>query len=248
MAKAMGLEVLDALRSRAMRSRSGMIPIRWRRPTRRLPITNGNGVDGMIMVTVLKQQQHDAISGDASAREAAGRRRPLALVRNFGIIAHIDAGKTTLTERILFYTGRLHKMGEVHDGTATMDWMIQEQERGITITSAATVCFWRDARSISLILPAMWILPPRWNVLCGCWTALWVCFAPWRCRNRSRKRFGTRRTAMACRAWHLSTRWTVSAPILTGYSTEIRAAADAECRGASVALGRRRAHLKALLI
>ena len=93
------------------------------------------------MVTVLKHQRHDAVSGDASAREAAGRRCPLALLRNFGIMAHIDAGKTTLTERILFCTGRLHKMGEVHEGTATMDWMIQEQERGITITSAATVCF-----------------------------------------------------------------------------------------------------------
>jgi elongation factor G len=65
-------------------------------------------------------------------------------LRNIGIAAHIDAGKTTLTERILFYTGRSHKIGEVHDGNATMDWMIQEQERGITITSAATTCFWKD--------------------------------------------------------------------------------------------------------
>jgi len=66
-------------------------------------------------------------------------------VRNIGIAAHIDAGKTTTTERILFYTGRLHKLGEVHDGNATMDWMVQEQERGITITSAATSCRWRDS-------------------------------------------------------------------------------------------------------
>ena len=66
--------------------------------------------------------------------------------RNFGIMAHIDAGKTTTTERILFYTGKSHKIGEVHDGAATMDWMEQEQERGITITSAATTCFWRDKR------------------------------------------------------------------------------------------------------
>ncbi len=71
------------------------------------------------------------------------RSHPLELVRNIGIAAHIDAGKTTTTERILFYTGKTHKIGEVHDGAATMDWMVQEQERGITITSAATSCFWR---------------------------------------------------------------------------------------------------------
>ena len=71
---------------------------------------------------------------------------PLAQVRNIGIMAHIDAGKTTTTERVLYYTGINYKIGEVHDGTATMDWMPQEQERGITITSAATTCFWRDNR------------------------------------------------------------------------------------------------------
>ena len=71
------------------------------------------------------------------------RKHPIGCYRNFGIMAHIDAGKTTTTERILFYTGVSHKMGEVHDGAATMDWMEQEQERGITITSAATTCFWQ---------------------------------------------------------------------------------------------------------
>ncbi|MDZ4093548.1 MAG: GTP-binding protein, partial [Paracoccaceae bacterium] len=70
------------------------------------------------------------------------REYPLTRYRNFGIIAHIDAGKTTTTERILYYTGKSHKIGEVHDGAATMDWMEQEQERGITITSAATTTFW----------------------------------------------------------------------------------------------------------
>ena len=71
---------------------------------------------------------------------------PLDKYRNIGIMAHIDAGKTTTTERILYYTGKSHKIGEVHDGAATMDWMEQEQERGITITSAATTCFWNDHR------------------------------------------------------------------------------------------------------
>ncbi|MBX3594452.1 elongation factor G [Sphingomonas sp.] len=74
------------------------------------------------------------------------RSHPLEMYRNFGIMAHIDAGKTTTTERILFYTGKSHKIGEVHDGAATMDWMEQEQERGITITSAATTAFWNDKR------------------------------------------------------------------------------------------------------
>src|SRR5580692_5180998 len=72
------------------------------------------------------------------------REFPIARTRNIGIMAHIDAGKTTTTERILYYTGKNYKIGEVHEGAATMDWMIQEQERGITITSAATTCNWRD--------------------------------------------------------------------------------------------------------
>ncbi len=83
-------------------------------------------------------------------KEASGRAVPLARVRNIGIMAHIDAGKTTVSERILYYTGKNYKMGEVHEGTATMDWMIQEQERGITITSAATTCTWKDHK-INLI-------------------------------------------------------------------------------------------------
>ena len=76
----------------------------------------------------------------------AEREYPLARTRNIGIMAHIDAGKTTLTERILFYTGRNYKIGDTHEGTATMDWMEQEQERGITITSAATTCHWKNHR------------------------------------------------------------------------------------------------------
>ena len=74
------------------------------------------------------------------------RLHPLDRYRNIGIMAHIDAGKTTTTERILYYTGKSSRIGEVHEGTATMDWMEQEQERGITITSAATTCYWNDHR------------------------------------------------------------------------------------------------------
>ena len=86
------------------------------------------------------------------------RAHPLEKYRNIGIMAHIDAGKTTTTERVLYYTGKSHKIGEVHDGAATMDWMEQEQERGITITSAATTCFWKEHRINIIIRPAMSIL------------------------------------------------------------------------------------------
>lgn len=96
------------------------------------------------MNNTVNHKKSKAGKGSDSPREADGRAHALSTVRNIGIVAHIDAGKTTTSERILYYSGKVHKIGEVHDGTATMDWMIQEQERGITITSAATTCFWND--------------------------------------------------------------------------------------------------------
>lgn len=98
----------------------------------------------MDMATILKDADRESAVGKAEGRESSSRRRGLAMLRNIGIIAHIDAGKTTISERMLFYAGKLHRMGEVHDGTATMDWMVQERERGITITAAATTFFWND--------------------------------------------------------------------------------------------------------
>src|SRR5437879_11929472 len=92
------------------------------------------------------QESETNPSSRSKKAKAVPRQVPLERCRNIGIMAHIDAGKTTTTERILFYTGKTHRIGEVHEGTATMDWMEQEQERGITITSAATTCSWRDVR------------------------------------------------------------------------------------------------------
>jgi elongation factor G len=96
------------------------------------------------------KQQKKNTKTDHDSVESSERVVQLAATRNIGIVAHIDAGKTTTSERILFYSGKVHRIGEVHEGTATMDWMIQEQERGITITSAATTCFWKD-HQINLI-------------------------------------------------------------------------------------------------
>src|ERR1035437_2038368 len=111
----------------AGRLRNATTSTAWPRPTRPSRTTGGN------------QRGQRELTQNCMARTT-----PLERMRNIGIAAHIDAGKTTTTERILYYTGKSHKLGEVHEGTAVMDWMEQEQERGITITSAATTCEWRD--------------------------------------------------------------------------------------------------------
>ena len=143
--------------------------------------------------------------------------------RNFGIMAHIDAGKTTTTERILYYSGKSHKIGEVHDGAATMDWMEQEQERGITITSAATTTFWdgqapehhRHARPCRL--------HHRGRALaCACSTARCASSIRTRASSRRPRRCGARATNTACRASCSATRWTRPAPISTSCLADIK--------------------------
>jgi elongation factor G len=123
--------------------------------------------------------------------------------RNIGIMAHIDAGKTTTTERILYYTGRTYKIGEVHEGAAVMDWMEQEQERGITITSAATTCEWKDHRINIIDTPGhvdfTVEVERSLRVLDGA-IALFDSVA------------GVEPTSTTCRASPTSTRWTASAP------------------------------------
>src|SRR5437762_10977946 len=118
-----------ARRSSAARTRTA-----WRRPTRPSATSSGRPMT----------------MAQAARRPSTSPGFPLEQTRNIGIIAHIDAGKTTVSERILFYTKKIYKIGEVHEGAATMDWMEQEQERGITLTAAATTCFWKDHR-INLI-------------------------------------------------------------------------------------------------
>src|ERR1700682_1027650 len=122
-----------------MRSKSATIRTRWRKRTAPSPISAGKQFS--VMPSTLEEK-----STKSSNPNSPNRKFPLDRTRNIGIAAHIDAGKTTITERVLFYTGMIHKMGEVHEGTTVTDWMEQERERGITITSAATTCAWAQRK------------------------------------------------------------------------------------------------------
>src|SRR5437879_3276591 len=134
------------------------------------------------MVTIMVTATMERKNAAAKNPNSPNRKFPLERTRNIGIAAHIDAGKTTITERVLFYTGMIHKMGEVHEGTTVTDWMEQERKRGITTTSAATTCTWsqrkeeastrcskgsRSASTSSIHLDTS-ISPLRWSVHCAC--------------------------------------------------------------------------------
>ena len=157
------------------------------------------------------------------------RSHPLDRYRNIGIMAHIDAGKTTTTERILYYTGKSYKIGEVHEGTATMDWMEQEQERGITITSAPRRpasgapkrARAKSIGSTSSTRRATSTSPSKSSVRCACSTARSPASTALPASSRSRKPCGARPTNMACRGCASSTSSTAPAPISTIASQSI---------------------------
>jgi small GTP-binding protein len=129
-------------------------------------------------------------------------------VRNIGIMAHIDAGKTTTTERILFYTGVNHKIGETHDGASTTDWMEQEKERGITITSAAVTCFWNQNQINIIDTPGHVDFTVEVSAPCVSSTAQSQCSTARKAWSRSPRLFGARLTSTTFRASASSTRWT----------------------------------------
>ena len=221
-------ELLDAAENRgaAVQQARGHAPHgRGQQGLRALPLVEPRGGPRRVSAS-----QQSRTRGSLQRLQIVARTTPIERYRNIGISAHIDAGKTTTTERILFYTGVSHKIGEVHDGAAVMDWMEQEQERGITITSAATTCFWKGMdknfpeHRINIIDTPGHVdftieVERSLRVLDG---AVAVFDCAWPACSRSPRRSGGRRTSTACRASRSSTRWTARARTSCAASSMIR--------------------------
>jgi ribosomal protein S7 len=184
MREKLAAELMDAANLRGGAVKKKTTRTRWRRRTRRSPTTAGN---------TSKPETRTSNQRPETFR-IMPRTHPLKDTRNIGIMAHIDAGKTTTTERILFYTGVNYKLGEVHEAPRPMDWMVQEQERGITITSAATTCFWKSSSDGTLVriniidTPGTWTSRPRSSDRCASSTARSPCST----RRRRRAPVGDR--------------------------------------------------------
>jgi len=171
----------------------------------------------------------EAVAEKSKSANSPKREYTLERTRNIGIAAHIDAGKTTTTERILFYTGLIHKIGDVDDGNTVTDWMEQERERGITITSAAVTCYWtqkQNKHGEESLYKAFKDVPHRINIIDTpghvdftaeverSMRARWPCSAASPASSRNRRPSGARRPSTRCRALRLSIRWTARAQIL----------------------------------